>query len=106
VDYFEPGHIGAKVPDEMRIHLRAFERNYRARLGSRHDRAGPTRPGSLLPLADDNRVVCTTCHNPHEQGLFPADALWARGGIRSDTNRGVLSLRGMNKDICRACHDK
>jgi predicted CXXCH cytochrome family protein len=103
VDYYDRGHINARVPDDMLNRLRAFERDYRARLGTRPESASPA---PLLPLAEGNRVTCTTCHNPHEQGLFRADADWARGGVRSDTSRGVLSFRGLEKDICFACHDK
>ncbi|OGQ06517.1 MAG: hypothetical protein A2W38_00135 [Deltaproteobacteria bacterium RBG_19FT_COMBO_58_16] len=52
-----------------------------------------------MPLDPANgKIVCVTCHNPHERGLLPGRADW--GGDSS------TKLRTMGLDICQYCHRK
>jgi len=46
----------------------------------------------------DGKIICVTCHNPHERGLLPGRADW--GGDSS------VRLRSMGLDICQYCHRK
>jgi hypothetical protein len=51
----------------------------------------------LLPLANDGMLTCSTCHNPHEQGVI----------VRTAANAGADSprrLRMPKEAICSACH--
>lgn len=53
----------------------------------------------IMPLDPSNgKIVCVTCHNPHERGLLPGRADW--GGDSS------VRLRSMGLDICQYCHRK
>ena len=40
------------------------------------------KPTRLVPNRDGT-ITCTTCHNPHQYGLFPADSPLAYQAIRS-----------------------
>jgi predicted CXXCH cytochrome family protein len=44
-------------------------------------REAEQRHGVVLPLDERERISCSTCHNPHQQGVFPAGA---PAGIRYD----------------------
>lgn len=53
----------------------------------------------LLPLdPNSGKIICATCHNPHERGLLFGRADW--GG---DFNQ---RLRSAGLDICQYCHRK
>jgi hypothetical protein len=53
--------------------------------------------GIALPLSRDNRLTCSTCHNPHQEGviLSPAAAAGADARRRLRMPKGAL---------CSACH--
>ncbi|MBN2563190.1 MAG: hypothetical protein JXQ75_19885 [Phycisphaerae bacterium] len=87
MDYFEPGHIGRKVPARMKAHMATTKAN-------------------RLRLAAGDMVTCTTCHNPHQQGVFPPDSAGASGAIRPGDSRRSLGLRLPHSELCRACHQK
>jgi len=92
-DFFEPGHIGRTVPKPMLDVLRH---------GSRAD--GGSAVTDLLPLADSSRIVCSTCHNPHQAGLFAAGAPLAAGAMDFDNGPVEFALRASVSHSCTICH--
>jgi len=52
-----------------------------------------------LPLEEDERVTCSTCHNPHERGLLKGP-----GGIGADEDKR-LRLTTFNEQ-CTPCHGR
>jgi len=108
VDYFDPGHIGATVSPEMKAYMAAFERTPPGTrpTGTAIERAlrGDLEP-ERLPLQGAT-VVCSTCHNPHQQGVFPSDSTLAYGAIQTGQERTKMRLRGLGKEFCLACHNK
>ena len=47
--------------------------------------------GIILPLNLDGRIMCATCHNPHEKGVMPDE-------------RGAAGGAGEKDRIRLACH--
>lgn len=86
-DYFEPGHLLAHPPAAMKQHMRRF--------GARQ-----------LPLADGDTIVCSTCHNPHQTGVFAPLSELSFGAMAPNRGNATAELRGFGKDVCHACHDK
>ncbi len=91
IDYFDPGHIGVVASEKILNNLA------QTRLG---DREALT----VLPLGEGNVVRCTTCHNPHQKGVFEDGSLLGLGGLRFEPNRRELALRGAGDRICETCH--
>lgn len=53
----------------------------------------------ILPLdPKSGRILCATCHNPHERGLLPGRPDWG-----ADYS---MRLRSAGLDICQYCHRK
>ncbi|MBA4366230.1 MAG: hypothetical protein C0403_01140 [Desulfobacterium sp.] len=52
----------------------------------------------ILPLTADGKLTCATCHNPHEEGLIPADRASAKGASKKYRHR----LPG---NLCIKCHE-
>jgi hypothetical protein len=113
IDWFDPGHIGHVLPPYMKERLEKP-----GEVDPSPEPAGATLPVKVgtrpatepqmlrLPLGEGDRIVCTTCHNPHQAGLFPASSPLGRGAQTPGNESGSMGLRGMGKGICRACHDK
>jgi hypothetical protein len=59
----------------------------------------------FVPLDENGRITCYSCHNPHEKGIFPNDNPRSIGAEpKKATNH---RLRVHEGDIaCRACHQK
>jgi hypothetical protein len=51
----------------------------------------------ILPLAQDGKMTCVTCHNPHERGVIAADKPSAKGADSKYRER----LPGI---LCIECH--
>ncbi len=51
----------------------------------------------ILPLTEDGKMTCITCHNPHEKGVIPADKPSAKGADSKYRHR----LPGK---MCIECH--
>lgn len=54
---------------------------------------------TILPLdPKTGKIICATCHNPHERGLLVGKADWG-----ADSS---MRLRSAGLDICQYCHRK
>jgi len=51
----------------------------------------------ILPLAEDGKMTCITCHNPHEKGVIPADRPSAKGADSKFRHR-------LPEKMCEECH--
>lgn len=100
IDWFTPGHIGAKTTPEVRIALQAA--------AARRGVTLPEKAGlgaGFLPLGNGETVTCATCHNPHQVGVFAPGSVLAAGAIRPP-GQANEQLRGLGKELCGACHAK
>jgi len=52
---------------------------------------------TILPLSDNDELICATCHNPHQKGTIPLARAGARGAGEHHRHR----LPG---NICMKCH--
>ena len=100
-------HMGATLAPEMMWHLSAYEMQSTMRLSFpqllKYARSTQRVPRSM-PLDDRGRITCFTCHNPHEQGLWPAGNLHAVGAEpKRATNHRLRARQGK---VCVACHEK
>lgn len=100
-------HIGAIPAPEMIWHMSAREMQSTMRLSFpqllKYARSTQRVPRSM-PLDDGGRIACSTCHNPHEQGLWPARNPRAVGAEpKQATNHRLRVHQGR---VCVACHEK
>ena len=56
-----------------------------------------TRFNIVLPLDQEGRVTCVTCHNPHQKGLIPDKRAGAAGA-------GELHRHRLSGNMCLRCH--
>ncbi|MBI1912217.1 MAG: hypothetical protein HYS21_09460 [Deltaproteobacteria bacterium] len=92
-----PGTEGASVtmsgyaaPDHLVVPSSAIATNMRISL-----KDVPT----ILPLdPKSGKIICATCHNPHERGLLTGRADWGADF--------TMRLRSAGLDICQYCHRK
>lgn len=110
VDWFTPGHMGRTVPPSMRAYMLAREdAGMQGRLTPEQIEpyAGSPREPRRLPLGLDDRVVCSTCHNPHQAGLFPPETDLGMGAMKvRGSEHEPLNMRGLGRGICRGCHNQ
>jgi len=111
LDYFEPGHPGSTVKPEMRGFMVAVEElgfvaGRYPTPGQIEAAARSGREPQHLPLWTGDKVVCSTCHNPHQKGVFPPGSVLAYGAMTPEEMTRRYHLRGVEKEICVACHDK
>jgi len=106
-DYYEPGHIGAPVNAEMKARVRVARPKPNVEFAtpafSATVQSGQCEP---LPLGKGDVIVCSTCHNPHQDGTFAAGNVLDQGGLPVGEGRGVLPLRGFGAEVCGACHEE
>jgi predicted CXXCH cytochrome family protein len=104
-EQLDPRHIGAKVKPEMLAFMRAREsvglaatpgKELIAKLAA--DKARPT----LLRPDDQDVVKCSTCHNPHQAGLFKSGTPAAFGAMRVIDGKFASPVRG--EQFCSHCH--
>lgn len=53
--------------------------------------------GIVLPLDEDGKMTCITCHNPHERGVIPANRPGAKGADSKYRHR-------LPERLCIECH--
>lgn len=53
--------------------------------------------GIILPLNEEGKITCVTCHNPHEKGVIPSERAGARGADEKYRHR-------IPENICLQCH--
>ncbi len=58
----------------------------------------------LLPLGESDIVTCYTCHNPHAEGVFPADS--TVGALASHPSDRAALLRVDWMNLCVMCHQQ
>jgi hypothetical protein len=106
VDWFEPGHMDAKVPPKMLAYMRAREltgpttrpsRELIARLEAEN-----ARPRDW-PLGPGDTVICTSCHNPHQQGVFPPGSVLGIDAMQIRGDRVVSKIPVTR--TCLRCHN-
>lgn len=51
----------------------------------------------ILPLDENGKMTCITCHNPHEKGVIPGDAPGAKGA-------GSKYRHRLPENLCKECH--
>jgi len=105
-EQFNPGHMGAKVKPEMLAFMRAREvvglttapgGDLLAQL-----KAAGAKP-TLIGLAADGTMTCSTCHNPHQAGVFGAGTPLAFRPMRVVGDRAISPVHG--EQWCNHCHD-
>ena len=105
VEWFEPGHIGQQVPAAMKARLIAAAATQPAATSTAPQTQPAAAVATRLPLGPGDRIVCSTCHNPHQDGLFPTGSELNEAGLQWGPNRQRLPFRGPGKDVCRVCHE-
>ncbi|MGB3211383.1 MAG: hypothetical protein WBB19_11820 [Desulforhopalus sp.] len=55
----------------------------------------------VLPLNDEGKITCITCHNPHERGVIPEEKAASAGA----SEKGRLRKSWGGGSICVACHN-
>ncbi len=66
-------------------------------------RAAKRAPRSI-PLDENGRITCYSCHNPHEKGLLPN---WNPRSVGAEPKQAANHrLRAREGIACRACHEK
>ncbi|MDO8946413.1 MAG: hypothetical protein Q7U88_04550 [Desulfocapsaceae bacterium] len=55
----------------------------------------------ILPLNDEGKITCITCHNPHEIGVIPTEKAASAGA----SDKGRLRKAWGGGSICVACHN-
>jgi hypothetical protein len=69
----------------------------------RYVRTAKRTPRSI-PLDEEGRITCYSCHNPHEKGLLPSGNPRSVGAEpKQVANHRVRSREGK---LCAACHQK
>ena len=55
----------------------------------------------VLPLNDEGKITCITCHNPHERGVIPSEKAASAGA----SDKGRLRKSWGGGSICVVCHN-
>lgn len=103
-DWFDPGHIGYVMATPSPTTDRPAEVDDEAAQRPQTATRPAARTPARLPLGPGERIVCSTCHNPHQAGVFPAGSALDAGSLKPQDQTKRLPLRGLGKEVCHACH--
>jgi hypothetical protein len=100
-------HIQATPSADMMAYMSARELQSKMRLPFpqllKYARTARRTPRSI-PLDEDGRIACYSCHNPHEKGLLPSGNPRSIGAEPKKTvNHRVRTTQGK---VCVVCHQK
>lgn len=100
-------HMNATPTEKMMWHMSAYELQPRMNLPFKqlleYVRAANRAPRSI-PLDENGRITCYSCHNPHEKGLLPNRNPRSVG---AEPKHAVNHrLRAYEGTACRVCHEK
>lgn len=93
---------------QMQWYMSAYEMEPRMHLPFKqlleYVRAAHRAPKSI-PLDEHDRIMCWSCHNPHEKGLLPSwDPRSVGAEAKKATNHRLRAHEG--ETGCKACHQK
>jgi len=100
------GHVGQTIKPEMLLYMRAREitglldvpsDDLLKQLGDQH--AKPT----LMVPDGHGKVVCSTCHNPHQYGVFETGCDLNDRALRLVKGHLLTPIRG--ETFCKHCHN-
>ncbi len=100
-------HMHVTPSTEFRIYMAAYEMTTKMRLPLDRlmDYVRATgRPPRAIPLDEQGRITCYSCHNPHERGVLPSNSPRAAGA--DDKHARHHRVRIASGDVCIACHQK
>ncbi|MFI5378382.1 MAG: cytochrome c3 family protein [Tepidisphaerales bacterium] len=105
-DRITQGHIGRQIKADQQAYIAAKEAlglcsNPSKELIGKFQAAGKV-PKFIVPAKDGN-ILCSTCHNPHQHGVFAEDSDMAYGAMRID-GRGRIVSPVREPIWCRHCH--
>jgi predicted CXXCH cytochrome family protein len=104
-DISRTGHVGTVIQPDMLVYMRARELTGLINAPSNdltaQLKAANARPTLMVP-DPTGRIVCTTCHNPHEQGVFSPGCALADRALHPVQGHLLTPVRGQT--FCRRCH--
>jgi hypothetical protein len=105
-DISRKGHVDATIKPEMLAYMRARELSGLLTIPDKtvvnELLAAGAKPTLMVPNPD-GRVVCSTCHNPHERGVFPPDSVLAYHAMKVTDGHARTPVRG--EQFCNHCHN-
>jgi hypothetical protein len=100
-------HMGAVPSAQFLWHMAAYELQPKMRLPFEQlfEYASTARrsPRSI-PLDENGRITCYTCHNPHEKGLLPSSKPRSVGAEPDQAEHH--RVRAREGKLCIVCHEK
>jgi len=105
-DISRAGHVGTTVKPEMLAYMRARELSGLLTIPDKsvvNDLMAAGAKPTLMVPNPDGTVVCSTCHNPHERGVFPATSVLAYHAMKVVDGHTRTPVRG--EQFCNHCHN-
>lgn len=98
LDFFSPGHIG--ITPSAAVLEQMIQTDIRLRAVLTPDHA----THAALPLSN-GQVVCSTCHNPHQEGVFAKNSGLGLGALRWPREPNQIPAQRLpGRELCSACH--